>query len=67
MRADFRHIIVAGVNRQHQQGQGQACCGLRTESVTGSLTETNIADKDATRAAVLDALNQAGFEGRRLP
>ena len=34
--------------------------------MTGSLTETNIANKDATRAVVLDALNQAGFEGSEI-
>jgi type IV pilus assembly protein PilM len=34
--------------------------------VTGSLTETNIANKEATQAAVLDALNEAGFEGSEI-
>jgi Tfp pilus assembly PilM family ATPase len=61
-----RHIIVAGVNRQRNKVKGKLAAGLRTQSVTGSLTETNIANKEATRDAVLDALNQAGFEGSEI-
>jgi len=61
-----RHVIVAGVNRQRNKVRARLAAGLRTQGVTGSLTETNIANKDATRSAVLDALNEAGFEGSEI-
>jgi len=61
-----RHIIVAGVNRQRNKVKGKLAAELRTQNLTGSLTETNIANKESTRAAVLDALNQAGFEGSEI-
>ena len=61
-----RHIIVAGVSKQRNKVKARLAAELRAQSVTGSLTETNIANKEATRAAVLDALNEAGFEGSEI-
>jgi Tfp pilus assembly PilM family ATPase len=61
-----RHIIVAGVNRQRTRIKGKLTAEVKTQDLVGSLTETNIANKEATRAAVLDALYQAGFEGSEI-
>jgi Tfp pilus assembly PilM family ATPase len=61
-----RHIIVAGVNRQRTKIKGKLTAEVRTQDLVGSLTETNIPNKEGTRAAVLDALNQAGFEGSEI-
>jgi type IV pilus assembly protein PilM len=61
-----RHIIVAGVSKQRNKVKAKVATELSAGSVTGSLTETNIANSEATRAAVLEALNQAGFEGSEI-
>ncbi len=61
-----RHVIVAGVSKQRNRVKARLASELRAQSVTGSLTDSNIADKEATRAAVLQALNEAGFEGSEI-
>ena len=61
-----RHVIVAGVTKQRNKVKARLATELKAQSVTGSLTETNIANKEATRASVLGALNEAGFEGSEI-
>jgi hypothetical protein len=61
-----RHVIVAGVSKQRNRVKARVAGQLRAHSVIGSLTETNIADKESTRAAVSQALSEAGFDGSEI-
>ncbi len=61
-----RHVIVAGLNKRRDKVKSKVAADLVSRSVIGSLSETNIPNKDATRAAVLETLNRAGFEGSEI-
>jgi len=61
-----RHVIVAGVNKQRNKVKARLATELPPQSVVGSLSETNIKNKEATGASVLEALNRAGFQGSEI-
>lgn len=61
-----RHVIVAGVNKHRNNVKAKLAAEIAAGSLAGSLTETNIPNRDRTRADVLEALNRAGFEGSEI-
>ncbi len=61
-----KHVIVAGVSKQRNKVKAKLAAELGARSVAGSLTDTNIPNKESTRASVLEALNRAGFEGSEI-
>jgi len=61
-----RHVIVAGVSKQRNKVRSKLASELSARSVTGSLSETNIPNREATRASVMETLNRAGFQGSEI-
>jgi type IV pilus assembly protein PilM len=61
-----RHVIVAGLSKERRNVKAKVAAELAARTVTGSLTETNIANTEAARASVLEVLSRAGFEGSEI-
>jgi type IV pilus assembly protein PilM len=61
-----RHVIVAGVSKQRNKVIARVAGKLSPRSVNGSLTDTNIPNKEAMQASVREALSQAGFAGSEI-
>jgi type IV pilus assembly protein PilM len=58
-----KQVIVAGVDRKRLKIHGRAAVDLPAGAVAGSLTGSNVRDRDAVRLALKDALDRAGFRG----
>ena len=61
-----KHVIVAGVDGKRRRIEGRVASELPAGGLNGSLAEANIANADAIRANVKDALIRAGFQGSEI-